>query len=175
MGSMGLGGSGGPDLFAKADEMKKIIEEVGQIFRNPVCLVCAWQKKKAGLKWTVTPEQDKTTFVCVLTAEFLPLYETERLVQELAKMQIDTHNIIVNQLIDPAQGNPRRFSRQGWLIRCGRSLGVADACSVCKTRLAMQRKYLTQIEDLYLDFNITKVVRALWGASVNFSLGHTHA
>ena len=37
MGSMGLGGNGGPDLLSKAEDMKKIIDEVGVIFRNPVC------------------------------------------------------------------------------------------------------------------------------------------
>ncbi|KAK8583360.1 hypothetical protein V6N13_022066 [Hibiscus sabdariffa] len=81
-------------------------------------------------------DPDLTTFVCVCIPEFLSLYETERLVQELTKFEIDTHNIIINQVLFDDEDVQSKL---------------------LKARMRMQQKYIDQFYMLYDDFNITKL------------------
>lgn len=86
MGGQGANG-GGQDiqktLFDAMDSMKTKIEDVNKQFKD----------------------EEKTTFVAVCIPEFLSMYETERLGIELAKHEIDIHNIVINQVLfpDPSQ------------------------------------------------------------------------
>ena len=108
------GGQSLDDLTQKMEQLRETIGEVNQQFKNP----------------------DMTTFVCVCIAEFLSLYETERMIQELAGYKIDTHCIVVNQLLFPKKSNE---------------------CEQCNARRKMQKKYLDQIEELYDEFNVIKM------------------
>lgn len=107
------GGIDASEMAGKLSSTQKIIEEVNSQFKNP----------------------ELTTFVPVMIPEFLSLYETERLIQELNKNEMDVINIIVNQIL---------FSK-------------GDNCMLCTTRSKMQNKYITQVDTLYSDYHVVKL------------------
>ncbi|KAJ9641120.1 Golgi to ER traffic- protein [Coniosporium tulheliwenetii] len=108
------GGANLDEMLQKMESLRETISEVNTQFKDA----------------------DMTTFVCVCIPEFLSLYETERLIQELSGYEIDTHAIVVNQLLFPKKGSP---------------------CDQCNARRKMQKKYLDQIEELYDEFNVVKM------------------
>ena len=108
------GGQNLDEILAKMESLRETIGEVNGQFKDA----------------------DLTTFVCVCIPEFLSLYETERMIQELASYHIDTHAIVVNQLLFPRKSNQ---------------------CEQCNARRRMQKKYLEQIEELYDEFNVVKM------------------
>ncbi len=111
---MGGQEEGEDEMITKMAELKTVVEKVNVQFKDP----------------------EMTTFVCVCIPEFLSLYETERLVQELAKFEIDTHNIVINQVLFPER---------------------AGGSKLLGSRIKMQQKYLDQFYDLYEDFHIVKM------------------
>jgi arsenite-transporting ATPase len=97
-------------IFGNMEKLKSTAERVNEQMKDP----------------------NRTTFVAVCIPEFLSMYETDRLIQELAKYNIDIHNIVINQVLFPD-----------------------DHCRMCISRHKMQKKYLEQIYEMYDDFHIT--------------------
>ncbi|CAN3365714.1 ATPase Get3p [Diutina catenulata] len=110
-----MGGGNGADMFEKLNEVQKNVSEVNEQFTNP----------------------DLTTFVCVCISEFLSLYETERMIQELMSYNMDVNSIVVNQLLFADDDE--------------------HPCSRCVSRWKMQKKYLDQMAELYEDYHLVKM------------------
>lgn len=110
-----LGGGQQQEIFGKLNELQTNVAEVNDQFTNA----------------------DLTTFVCVCISEFLSLYETERMIQELMSYNMDVNSIVVNQLL---------FAE-----------GEDDNCKRCKARWKMQKKYLDQMAELYEDYHLVKM------------------
>ena len=118
-------------MMGKLEAMREVIERVNLTFKDPA----------------------KTTFVCVCIPEFLSLYETERLVQELTKFDIDTHNIVVNQVLFPDKDADELAT---WYEAEKPKLSgeAQELLGKLLARKRMQDKYVNQIWDLYEDFHV---------------------
>ena len=129
---MGPGGADGvQQMIAKLEQLKGLIDQVHNQIRDP----------------------EKTTFVCVCIPEFLSIYETERLVQELTKSEIDTHNVVVNQVLFPDKD---AADLEEWYGKLKPTLprDAQDVISKTLARKRMQDRYIQQIFELYEDFHV---------------------
>lgn len=129
---MGAGGAEGVEaMIGKLEQLKGLIDQVHNQIRNP----------------------EKTTFVCVCIPEFLSIYETERLVQELSKSEIDTHNVVVNQVLFPDKDAEDLVE---WYKDAKDALPQEAQSLIGKTiaRKRMQDRYISQIFELYEDFHV---------------------
>jgi len=130
---MGQGGAEGVEaMITKLEQLKGLIDQVHNQIRDP----------------------EKTTFVCVCIPEFLSIYETERLVQELSKSEIDTHNVVVNQVLFPDKDAEDLVE---WYKGAKDALPSEAQDLIGKTiaRKRMQDRYISQIFELYEDFHVT--------------------
>ena len=109
-----FGGGSRDDFQSGFSRIQNLLTKVSQRLANPL----------------------ETTFVCVLLPEFLPLYETERLIQFLNDRNIESHVLVINQVLDPEK---------------------TKLCPFCSKRSTMQQKYLKDIHELYDDYKIVEI------------------
>lgn len=119
-------------LLGRLEETRAVINKVNDAFQDPTL----------------------TTFVCVCIPEFLSIYETERLVQELSKFGINSHNIVVNQVLFPEK-DAEELSEWFDGNKDGLPKEAKEICSKMMARKRMQDKYIGQCFDLYgEDFHV---------------------
>lgn len=123
-----LGGQGPKvdDMMAKLNDMKDVIHKVSQRFKNA----------------------NETTFVCVCIPEFLSVYETERLVQQLGKYGINVNSIVINQVVVFEKSSSRLYS----LIK---SVLVVNVLLVVRCRINILTKFsiYSKISTFFLFLN----------------------
>ena len=107
-------------------------EALGDGFKNMLEMVDSFKIQSEKIRNEFI-NNEHTTFVAVCIPEFLSMYETERMIQELNKDKIDCCNIVINQVIFVNKENEN------------------TGCDMCKARFNIQKKYIRQIRQLYGD------------------------
>ena len=128
------------EAFEKLNALKEKIgpmsgllaSTMGEGFKNLTEMISIFKVQIEKIRNNFT-NTNHTTFIAVCIPEFLSMYETERLIQDLNKGKIDCHNIVINQVLFINKENDN----------C--------ECDMCKARFKMQSKYIRQIQELYRD------------------------
>ena len=107
-------------------------DALGEGFKNMIEMVDSFKIQTEKIRNEFI-NNEHTTFIAVCIPEFLSMYETERMIQELNKDKIDCSNIVINQVIFVNKENEN------------------TGCDMCKARFNMQKKYIRQIRQLYGD------------------------
>jgi len=126
------------EAFGKLNSLKEKIgpmsgllaSSFGEGFKNLTEMMSVFQVQIEKIRNDFT-NTSHTTFIAVCIPEFLSMYETERLIQDLNKGKIDCHNIVINQVLFVNKENEN------------------SECDMCKARFKMQSKYIRQIQELY--------------------------
>ena len=126
------------EAFGKINNLKEklgpmtglLASTMGDGFKNLTEMISVFKTQIEKIRNDFT-DNNHTTFIAVCIPEFLSMYETERLIQELNKGKIDCHNIVINQVLFVNKENDN------------------SDCDMCKARFNMQYKYIKQIQELY--------------------------
>ncbi|CDI77534.1 arsenical pump-driving ATPase, putative [Eimeria acervulina] len=92
--------------------IEKGLKKIGDISEGFAAALDIFSSLSSGQH--ANPQETHTTFVCVCIPEFLSLFETERLIQQLAKQKIDCSNIVVNQVLMPIGLNAWNCDEEGY-------------------------------------------------------------
>jgi arsenite-transporting ATPase len=100
--------------------MREIITEVNTQFKDPVRV--SYSDRNSEMQ-----TQTNVVFSCKMSCRSpnRPSVRTERLIQELTQYEIDTHNIVVNQLLFPKPGE------LGTTVGAWVSLTAGNNCEQC--------------------------------------------
>ncbi|UKK01486.2 arsenical pump-driving ATPase [Theileria orientalis] len=151
------------ESFLKVENLCGVAMKLFSAFSDSIAKEQIFEKlKKFKSNLTLIMNQmkdpDVTTFVCVCIPEFLSVYETERLIQSLAKTDVDCSYIVVNQIlsyinlenhVQKTKESLEDLSEHNKNVLEPFFELVLEQQNNLNGRLSIQRKYLDDIKQLY--------------------------